>query len=237
MDTKLIPFSKKKKRLGELNEAEFRDQIVRPLFLRKGFIHGEEMCGPDEEGKDCYFTIVDGLGVEMIYAVQTKCGNLSMASEPKKNVQIAITQMHTLMAAMITNTNTNVKKKPNVGIFCTNGKINQAARKHIADEVNEQNLRFMDLDDIIPDIDKNYPEFWLGIGADRHPYLESLHQRLVDAKDVISLTNILSDAEKVPLVTEEGFANIRLSRTSYVRRKVSGKIIREPKFRSGAAFI
>jgi hypothetical protein len=83
-DIPLIPMKQKEQAIEALTEDQFRDRSIRPLFLKKDFTHGEEMCGSDEQGKDCYFTIVDQMGVEMIYAVQTKAGNLNMVSIASK---------------------------------------------------------------------------------------------------------------------------------------------------------
>lgn len=234
-DIDLIPFEEKKKALEQLSEDDFRDQIVRPLFLKKGFRHGEEMCGADEEGKDCYFVTIDPLGSEMVYAIQTKKGNLTMAADPKKNVQTVIAQMKTLMAATVVDPRRKTKRKPSVGILCASGKINQAARKHIFDEVGEPNIRFIDVNDIVQEVSDHFPEYWQGISADRNPYLKSLHDLLVNANDVLSLANILSDLEDVPVVSEEGFANLRLSRTTVKRKKEFGQVKQLPEIEEIAA--
>jgi len=229
-DVATIPLFEKLRALKELSEDEFRDEVVRPLFIRKGLRHGAELCGPDEAGKDCFFYSTDDLGFEMIYVVQTKKGNLNMGKAPKLNVQEAITQLRTAMNTLITDAARKIQTRANVGILCVSGKINEAAKRQIYDEVNEQNLRFIDANDIIPDMDKHYPEYWQGIGADQFPYLNALHEQLISATDVISLANILSDTEAVPVVTEAGFAKIRLSRTHFVPVKHKGKIELQPKF-------
>lgn len=226
----LIPLSQKEAALRDLSEDEFRDQLIRPLFLRKGFIHGEEMCGADEEGKDCYFITVDKMGIEMIYAVQTKTGNLNMASDATKNMITAITQMRMVMSTYVINTNSKLKRKPNVGILCASGKINQSARKHIASEVNDANLRFMDLHEIINDVDALYPEYWVGISAKRNPYLVALYEDLNASKDELSLVNILADLELTSAVTEEGYANLRLCRTFIKHEKSHGRLTQKPDF-------
>ncbi|QJE95200.1 NACHT domain-containing protein [Luteolibacter luteus] len=235
----LIPLSQKEAALRELSEDDFRDQLIRPLFLRKGFVHGEEMCGNDEEGKDCYFTTVDKMGVEMIYAVQTKTGNLNMASDASKNLLNAVTQMKMVMNTSVVNTKTKVKSKPSVGILCASGKINQAARKYIAQEVKEVNLRFMDHHEIINDVDALYPEYWVGISAKRNPYLVALYEELDASKDELSLVNILADLELTSAVSEEGYANLRLCRTFIKHEKSHGKLTQKPDFEeiSGVAIL
>ncbi|MEQ1823161.1 MAG: hypothetical protein ABL949_11670 [Fimbriimonadaceae bacterium] len=45
--------AQKTSRLARLSEDEFRDQIVRELFLAQGFRSYRDVCGADEEGKDC----------------------------------------------------------------------------------------------------------------------------------------------------------------------------------------
>jgi len=46
---------RKERFLRSMTEDQFRDQVVRPLFLRKGLKDGRDLCGIDEEGKDCIF--------------------------------------------------------------------------------------------------------------------------------------------------------------------------------------
>jgi len=69
IDPYLIPRGTKKKFLKDLSEEEFRDRVVRPLFLKRGLRDGRELCGPDEEGKDCVFVGTD--------AVPQRCINRS----------------------------------------------------------------------------------------------------------------------------------------------------------------
>jgi hypothetical protein len=91
IDPKTIPLARKQELLKQLSEDQFRDVLVRPLFLRKGFKHGAELCGPAEAGKDCYFTQQDPFGCEIIYAVQTKVGNLNLGRKPAQNLHEAVT--------------------------------------------------------------------------------------------------------------------------------------------------
>ena len=50
-----LPLFKKQEYLRAFSEDDFRDQVLRPLFLRKGLTDGRDYCGPTEEGKDCLF--------------------------------------------------------------------------------------------------------------------------------------------------------------------------------------
>ena len=94
-DPALISRFRKERYLRQLSEDDFRDTIVRPLFLRLGFSDGRDLCGPNEAGKDAVFTEVDRFGVTTIVAVQTKKGNLHLGSTASQNVISAITQLKT----------------------------------------------------------------------------------------------------------------------------------------------
>ena len=47
-----IPRVEKLRRLSSMDESEFRDRIVRPLFYACGYTDGRDLHGVDEEGKD-----------------------------------------------------------------------------------------------------------------------------------------------------------------------------------------
>src|SRR5712675_2025294 len=80
---------KKHQFLQTFSEDDFRDSVVRPIFERKGLTFVRDTCGPDEEGKDCIFLGKDLLGKTLVYAVQTKRGNLNLSSKVLENVTAA----------------------------------------------------------------------------------------------------------------------------------------------------
>jgi hypothetical protein len=213
-----------------MTEEDFRDRLVRPLFLRKGFVHGAELCGPAEAGKDCFFRMSAPFGGDHITVVQTKIGNLNMGREPSKNVEEAATQLRTAMAAKVNDTKMKRKRRPNFGYLCTSGRINEQAKTHILDTVKNSNLTFLDIDDLIPEVDYHFPEFWYGISPDKLPYLRKLQEQLLTASDFASLTALIKSAEYNSPVSDTGFVPLKLARTFLKPRNVSGKITREPEF-------
>jgi len=74
---KAISRFRKERYLLTFSEDAFRDEVVRPVFLRRGFEDGRDLCGPNESGKDSIFISRDLLGVVDIYAVQTVCTTYS----------------------------------------------------------------------------------------------------------------------------------------------------------------
>src|SRR4029450_2409698 len=97
----MISRFKKERFLLTLSEEDFRDQVVRPLFLRQGLKDGRDMCGPFEKGKDAIFIHQDPLGMTDVYAVQTKKGSLNMSGKSTENVVTAITQLRTALQTKI----------------------------------------------------------------------------------------------------------------------------------------
>ena len=93
--TATIPRTRKEKCLQELSEEDFRDKLVRPLFLRRGFTYGSETCGPDEEGKDTVLLTKNQLGMLEVWVIQTKKGKLNLASKARQNVITAAVQLQT----------------------------------------------------------------------------------------------------------------------------------------------
>ena len=80
----IISRFKKERFIRSMSEDEFRDKVVRPLFLRKQFKDGRDLCGPQEEGKDTIFVEMNRLGFPVLYAVQTKKGNLKKSDKCHK---------------------------------------------------------------------------------------------------------------------------------------------------------
>lgn len=76
IDPKTIQLSRKYRFLLQMSEDDFRDMVVRPLFLRMGMKDGRDLCGVDEQGKDTLFIGSNDLRQTLLYYVQTKVGNL-----------------------------------------------------------------------------------------------------------------------------------------------------------------
>src|SRR5689334_11847557 len=87
----------KERFLKDMTEDAFRDEAVRPIFERKGLEFLRDNCGPTEEGKDCFFFGTDALGARLLYAVQTKTGNLNLSSSANDNLIRALTQVQTAL--------------------------------------------------------------------------------------------------------------------------------------------
>ena len=134
---------KKERFLKELSEDEFRDKVVRPLFFRKGYSDGRDICGRDEEGKDTIFVNRNRLGMEEVWVVQTKVGNLDLSSKANKNTVTAATQLKTALNTKVVMLARKEKLLPTYAVLCTSGKINDAASRYICDQVNDPSVLSM----------------------------------------------------------------------------------------------
>lgn len=122
---------KKERFLLSLSEDEFRDRVVRPLFLRQGLKDGRDLCGPTERGKDALFIAQSPLGVSEIYVVQTKRGNVNLSRKASENLVQASVQLRTALATRVTLLATKQRKLPDKALLVASGKINDGAREHI----------------------------------------------------------------------------------------------------------
>lgn len=206
--------------LKNLSEDDFRDKAIRPLFLRMGYTDGRDLCGPYEHGKDTVFGEKDRLGFELLIAVQTKKGNLNLASKTNSNLVEAITQLRTALETSITLVKNKSKVVPNRAILCASGKINDHARDHIIGHVSNPNIQFLDAHDLIPLIDENIPEFWLGIESDLLPYLRALQKEIIgDSFEDVAHDGVLSGA-----ADDKVFVGLRLHRNIKKTKKFRGDI-------------
>ncbi|MCA2998821.1 MAG: NACHT domain-containing protein [Rhodocyclaceae bacterium] len=213
--------------MRSLSEDDFRDKVVRPLFLRLGFRDGRDLCGPNEHGKDAVFVEQDRLGLSAVVAVQTKKGNLNLASKASSNLVDAVTQMRTALETFVVFVADRNKVRPQKAVLCASGKINDAARMHILDEVKSPNIQFLDADDLIPRIDQHLPEIWLGIDADVVPYFRAIEEMVLgDAHDrSASQDGILGGA-----AADDAFVMLELYRTVKKTRKFRGKYVETSSF-------
>lgn len=224
----IISRHKKEFFLLSLSEDRFRDEVVRPLFLRKGLTDGRDLCGTAEEGKDTIFLNTDPLGITVLYAVQTKKGNLNLSKIAATNIIEAITQLKTALRTKITLTLQRKKLLPSNVILVTSGKINDRARDYIFNEINDPRILFMDKDDLIPEIDTLYPELWLGIDSTKFPYLKALKGILTSTNESVVLSDVLP-ATASSVVTDEMFVQLHLVRINPEIKKMHGKVERVPR--------
>ena len=220
---------KKERHLQSLSEDQFRDQVVRPLFLRQGLRDGRDLCGPTEYGKDALFIATNQLGQREVYAVQTKKGNLNLAKRASANLADAATQLKTAVDTNVVLLNPHRKERPTKAILCASGRINHAARRHILDEVRDPRLMFLDSDELIPLIDEHYPDFWFGIDAELAPYFAAIKSRMESADEDLTsaLAGVGSPQESA--VTDERFVPIRINRTVWRPETRHGRTNRVPR--------
>lgn len=228
IDPKIISRFKKEKFIREKLEDDFRDTVVRSLFLRTGLKDGRDLCGIDEEGKDCFFIEIDKLGQKILYVVQTKKGNINMTKKASNNLLEALTQLRTALETKIYLPATKEKMYPSFAVLCASGKINDNARKHICDEIKDTRVRFYDINDLIPLIDDNYPELWLGIDVEKIPYLKKLKEVLSSISDTFLPPDLIVGDSKLSAATDAMYIPLRLGFTTYQIKKYKGQYNRIP---------
>lgn len=136
---------RKQRFLLAMSEDRFRDEVVRPLFLRRGLQDGRDLCGPFEKGKDAVFLSVDKLGQEDVYVVQTKKGNINLARKAHSNLIEAVTQLRTAFQTKVVLIKGKKSLLPTKVILCVSGQINEAAKQHIVQEIGDPDLYFSTL--------------------------------------------------------------------------------------------
>lgn len=225
IDVKNISRFKKEKYIASLSEDDFRDQVIRPLFLRLGYKDGRDLCGPSEEGKDAVFYELNRLGQKEYLAVQTKRGKLNMASKASQNLISAIVQLQTALATPIALIKEKTTVYPSKVYLCASGKINNTARSHITSETRDTRIHFLDSDEVIPLIDEHFPELWLGIDVELLPYLRSLREFIEGARTTSDsnyiLGSILSGA-----ASDATYIEINIYRTRILTKKSHGNFIK-----------
>ena len=223
--TKIVD-AEKRRLLDSLSEDDFRDKVVRPVYRRLGMEHVRETCGPDEEGKDCIFAYRDPLGETVLIAVQTKRGKLTMAaSSPSANLVMAEAQLNTALNALIIVNNHSEKRKPTQVHLCASGKISNQAREYLYQKFDSHRIKVLGSDEFIELVDKHYPEFWLGVDADRFPYTRALRQQLCDARDSIRIADVTGVNTDDSPILDANYLRLRITRMEYRVEKRSTTVI------------
>lgn len=221
---------KKERFLKSLSEDDFRDQVIRPFFLRTGFTDGRDLCGPGEHGKDAIFIEQDRLGFMQVLAVQTKKGNMNLAGKAHSNIVEAVTQLKTAISTTVVLLKDRKKVTPNRAILCASGKINDAARDHILTQVGNPNIQFLDVEDLIPVIDEKMPELWLGIDADILPYFKAIKHFTIGDGEIELRGGTKPDVVLQGAASDDVFVSLNLHRTTIKLKKYRGKTIEVPHF-------
>lgn len=215
--------------LMNFSESEFRDLVVRPLFLVQGLQDGRDLCGPDEKGKDAIFIDEDSLGIKNVYVLQTKKGRLNLSKNVNANVIEAETQLKTALDTKIYLTKTKERKYPTKAILCASGQINEHARQHIVQAVKDPRIEFFDGDDLIPLIDKHMPELWLGLDAEVLPYFKQITQSIESLNENLAISDLLPGA--LPdAAADKLFVPLYLYRIVTKTQKRRGQVQRIPGF-------
>lgn len=219
---------KKYRFLLGMSEEQFRDEVVRPLFLRQGLTDGRDTCGPSEKGKDAVFVTTDRLGIEDAYVVQTKKGNINLSRKVHENLIEAVTQLKTASQTKVAFTKTRKKQLPAKVILCVSGKMNDAAREHIVQEIHDPRLIFLDSDELIPKIDELFPELWLGIDANVAPYFRRVKQIIESSDETLAMADLLPRDSQAAVATDDGFVMLQLYRMTLKLKKERGQITKVP---------
>lgn len=216
--------SRKKHYLESLSEREFRDKVVRPVLTRMGLTFRRDLCGPGEEGVDCILTEVNSLNSTVLYAVQTKRGDISVGANPEKSLRSVLNQLEDALKTPIDMHAERRRVLPDKVLLVASGKLSKQARSRITTDIADPRLIIWDFYDIVVHIDDHYPEFWSHVDANRNPYLKSLQRILeatADGLDVFSTLNL----EGSP-ISGEVFIPIRLFRYKSTVHKVRGEVHR-----------
>lgn len=219
---KSISRAKKERFLLMMSENEFRDKVVRPLFLILGMKDGRDCCGPSEAGKDAIFIAEDKIGLIEISVVQTKKGPLKLAKEVSSNVVEATTQIKTALATKIALPNLRQKRIPNKIYLCASGKINSSARDYIVDNIDNPNIVFLGADEIIPLIDDNMPELWFDMNAEVLPYIKSLKHSIEEETQLFTRGELVGTGLSPVATTDSFFVQIPVFHYVTKYKKVRG---------------
>lgn len=83
---------------------------------------------------------------------------------------------------------------------------------HLNTRLESHRIKVYGADEFIEMLDTLYPEFWLGIDADRFPYVRELRRRPRLADDVIRLSEVKDSAGSDSPLIDGNYLHLRLTR-------------------------
>lgn len=198
--------------------------IVSSIFLQQGFTDGRETCGPSEQGKDCYFTKTSELTGTDVFVVQTKKGKVTKASSSKDNLDNIVTQLRTALSTIVVLITDKKKKVPLEGYLVASGEINESARVHIADQLSDPRLKFIDVETLIPLVDRHMPELWLDIEPDVISYFRAISTAIEQGGELLPGGLPVGQNNSNAGVLDDAYTSVNLIRAK-PQRQVKGKHI------------
>ncbi len=146
------------------DEVLFVQQVLIPIFRGLGFEYANNH-GPDELGKDVILRKSDALGRAKYTAVVAKVGDISNTSSKAKTTLVDIErQVDQAWKTPFSSATWNEKDKYVSEVYVvTNGNISHAAEAQIIKSLqpyNKENTSYLNIDVLVPLIDKHYPELW-----------------------------------------------------------------------------
>lgn len=220
-----IPHYKKQRFLLEFSEDDLLARVVEPILLQQGF-RKVEQGSSQTDFLNPVFISKGALGLDDIYLVLLLKGSLNMSRHVV--VEQALDRIKHALSAKVLSGSSHAKSLPTKVILFTNGKINEAARTFIIKDTTDPRLIFFDSEDLISQIDKFIPEFWLGFDADIIPYFRLLRSALEDASDNLGISDVLPTGKVPSPVTDKMFVPLRLFRTVVKMKRKEGIVTRVP---------
>lgn len=164
--------SERWKMLQELDEAEFRTDLLVPLLRKMGYHDVRERHGPAEYGKDITFREASPLG-DQYHAVVAKAGPINAAASGKHNLNTVENQVD--MAFKMPMPDVEAKKKQHVDrvIVWATGRISGNAQDRIIEGRAREfrNIGFKDGQATIELLEAYYPAFF----TLRDPYVSDYY--------------------------------------------------------------
>jgi len=164
--------SEKWKILQELDEAEFRTDLLIPLLRKMGYQDVRERHGPAEYGKDITFRETSPLG-DKYYAVVAKVGNVSGGAKGKWNLNAVVNQVDMAFKVRFKDVETKKKHDVNYVIVWASGRISNHAQDRIMEGRAREfrNIEFKDGQATIELLEAHYPAFF----TVRDPYVSDYY--------------------------------------------------------------
>ena len=198
----IVNHTEKKQHLSQLNENEFRRNVVIPLLNRlSGVSNVTDNHGAQERGIDIVYFFSDPMNTRTCVGIQLKVGDVSAATG-RGNDDIVTLEKQISLASKNEVVLVNPVGKFQISKFqiMTTGKISNGAKEHLAKVARDEyrlNLEFKEGEHVIELLDRVFPDYWRYLNKDISGYYSFLKKKYAEIEDVTKL-----GAKQMPFIED-----------------------------------
>lgn len=184
----------KKEILNNLNEKEFRQDLIIPLLSKMGYLAPIEYHGANEKGKDIICFEYDRLNEQRFLSVVAKIGDMTGSASTNSGLMTVINQVQQAFDSPYEDLFNMRQLFINEVWVMTTGKIVSGAQESVINTLRKNNLdkqiRIIGDDRLIHLIDMHFSTYWNSISETKESVLIQRDRLLSFIESLLNINNV-----------------------------------------------